>query len=191
LRTPTALFKLHAHPVVEEELDWFFTRAESEMGVSSNFAPLAAMALTGIVGSKADPADMLAESRVAAAHAEGQIRRRLDLLPVHLQGVLYTAFEPRGWPKEVLSHFGRGAGIAVRTVAARRAFQRATRKKKLHVDGVAAWLAGAIGRHEHSTVTAVKLEAEGILAPALHAYAGVRGNAPNCVPGGEVYAGAS
>ena len=176
-----AVFTLRTPRVVEEELDWYFSCSESEMGLSSNFAPLVAMALTGVVGTSADPADMMAERRIIAAHAEGQIRRRLRAIPNHLAGVLATAYEPRVWPPELLRHFARAAAIAVRTKAAR---ALDTGKGGSRLDAIAGRLASAVNRHDHDLLARIAREAEGILRPALQAYESVRGRGPSAAPGG-------
>jgi hypothetical protein len=179
------VFKPRTPPIVEQELDWYFTCSESEMGLASNFAPLVAMALTGVVGTRSDPADTMAERRIAAAHAEGQIRKRLRLMPTRLVGVLEAAYEPRAWPPELLRHFGRVAGIAVRTRAAR-ALEKARAGSNL--DSVASSLAAAINRNDHALLATVRSEAESILRPALQAYESVRGPGP-CITPKDAHAG--
>ncbi len=96
--------------------------------------------------------------------------------------MLYTAYEPRRWPPEVLRHFGRAAGIAVRTRAAR-VLDKLTRESGL--DSVAGCLAAAINRHDSAVLSEVKAEAESILRPALEAYAAVRGDGPSVAPKGD------
>jgi hypothetical protein len=101
------LHRLRVTPAVETELQWFFTVAESEMGLESNFGRLLSSVSTE--GHWRTP-----EDHAEAAHAHRRILGWLRTIANNQAGVLQTAYEPREWPRAVRAEFGRLTGVAVR-----------------------------------------------------------------------------
>ena len=136
----TLVRDLRAPTAAEQELDWFFGCAESAMGISSSFVPLMEMALTGVKGTLADPADMSMESRLEAVNAARVIRARLMATSGEDAETLAAACEPRQWPSRVSAVFGRVAGIAVRVPEATNGFAEAHAMRRTSAETVAGWL---------------------------------------------------
>ncbi len=90
-------------PPAALELEWFFTMAESDMGLRSNFAVL--------VGT-AD--DLSMDDRAEAAHANRTIGRWMRALGEHDAGVLYAAFAARPWSLGLRKALRRLTGVVVR-----------------------------------------------------------------------------
>ena len=87
----------------DQELEWFFTMAESDMGARSNYAA---------VLDAAD--DLTMEDRAEAAHAQRQILKRLREVGDHDAGVLKAAYIARPWPLVLREGLGRVTGVLVR-----------------------------------------------------------------------------
>ena len=87
----------------DQELEWFFTMAESDMGARSNYAA---------VLDAAD--DLTMEDRAEAAHAQRQILKRLREVGDHDAGVLKAAYVARPWPLVLREGLGRVTGVLVR-----------------------------------------------------------------------------
>ena len=64
------------NPLLKEELEWFFTQSESDIGIRSNFGHLMDRAQSGSSAGS----DRSIEARMEAAHAEGIIRRHLHAM---------------------------------------------------------------------------------------------------------------
>ncbi len=174
--------QLRPSAVLEEELDWFFTRAESDMGLRSNFEALMEMASTGLVGTLADPADEAAEDRIEAAHAERVIRRRLQAMPVHQLGVLVAAFEPHPWPSNLHAELGQLTGIVVRLATAKVGAAGGRQPRASHVAAAAVALSETLKSEGAVALALLRSEAHGLLLGALRAYARVRGLGPSIAP---------
>ena len=93
----------------DEELEWFFTMAESSMGVRSNFE-----ASLRIQRHRRDRS----ESHIEAASAHRIILERLRSMGHPHPGVLQAAYTARRWPVPLLVALGRLTGIVVRLAAA-------------------------------------------------------------------------
>ena len=89
------------------ELEWFWNRAQAEMGMRSGFESQ--------LGVRAPHAGAPAPDEVVdAAHAYRQIERWLErVLPLHV-AVLKAAYEACPWPTPLYDELGRLTGIAVR-----------------------------------------------------------------------------
>jgi hypothetical protein len=173
---------LRAPSAAEQELDWFFGCAESAMGLRSNFLPLMEMALTGVKGTRSDPADTGMEDRLEAAHAARIIRARLLATSGEDAKTIACAYEPRQWPARVDSVFGRLAGVAVRTPEATSGFTEAVAMRRTAAESVAAWLDEAIACGGRRAVAPILWEAQCRWARAIRAYRIARGSGPSCVP---------
>ena len=92
---------------VEEELEWFFNTAESDMGAQSNF-----MAMIG----RATPRSP--EDAVEACRRYRRIRAWLKAIVDSDAGVLQAAYELRDWPVVLQDKLGRLTGVVVRLACA-------------------------------------------------------------------------
>ena len=173
---------LRAPSAAEDELDWFFTRAESAMGIQSNWCPLMAMALTGVRGTVQDPADVDVDARLEAVHAARVIRDRMQRMPREQAEVLCAAYEARRWPTRVAVVLGRVAGVAVRTDEARSGFAEATAMRRTAADTVAGWLEELLACGGLREIAPVKWAAQCRWVAAVRAYREVRGGGPSVAP---------
>ena len=173
---------LRAPSAAEDELDWFFTRAESAMGIQSNWGPLMEMALSGLRGTAHDPADTDVDARLEAVHAARVIRERLQRMPRAEAEVLCAAFEARRWPTRVATVLGRLAGVAVQTEEARSGFAEATAMKRTAADTVATWLEELLACGGLREIAPVKWAAQCRWVTAVRAYREVRGDGPSVAP---------
>jgi hypothetical protein len=135
---------LRAPSAAEAELDWFFTRAESAMGIQSNWGPLMQAALTGVAAGW-DPVDGGIDARLEAAHAARVIRERMQRMAREDVEVLCAAYEARRWPVRVAAVLGRLAGVAVRTEEAQSGFAEASAMRRTSARTVAEWLEETLG----------------------------------------------
>jgi hypothetical protein len=93
----------------DEELEWFFTMAESSMGRRSNFEDS-----LRIQRHRRDQS----ESHVEAVRAHRVILERLRGMGDPRAGVLQAAYTARAWPVPLLLTLGRHTGIVVRLATA-------------------------------------------------------------------------
>ena len=101
-----AIHMLRPTPIVDTELDWFFNRAECDMGVSSNFHDVLHPRLPR--NERVTP-----EDAAEASHAHRTIRRWLLGIPDADAGVLQAAYEQRDWPAWLVDELGRITGVVV------------------------------------------------------------------------------
>jgi hypothetical protein len=97
-----ALSSLATDARSQSDLEWYFQRAESELGIRSNFDILSHQLLSGgspTTGSKGD--SLVDERRIEAVHRMRAIRRVLIEIDSASQRVLAAAYEPRAWGPEV------------------------------------------------------------------------------------------
>ncbi len=179
--SPVLVGDLRAPSAAEAELDWFFTCADSAMGIQSNWGPLMQAALTG-VGAGWDPADMMTDARLEAVHAARVIRERLQRMPRAEAEVLCAAYEARRWPKRVEAVFGRLAGIAVRTTEAQSGFAEAATLRRTAAETVGAWLEETLAYGGLRAIAPVKWAAQCQWVAAIRAYREVRGGGPSVAP---------
>jgi hypothetical protein len=175
---PCFVAKLAWDRVSVRELQWFFTEAESEVGLPSNFEPIMEQARTRSTGSRDSP-----EDRVEATHAEAIIRRWLHAMPPRDASVLMAAFEPRPWPPKLEAELGPLTGIAVRVLTAQRGPAKDVRTpRRQDEDAAAAWLNDALGREGSLALAPVRAKAQALFIAALKSYANVRCPGPSVVP---------
>jgi hypothetical protein len=106
-RMTPSIHDLRPTRAIEEELEWFFNTAESDMGARSNF-----MAMIG----RAVP--ITPEDAVEACSRYRRIRAWLKGIMDSDAGVLQAAYELRDWPVVLYDKLGRLTGIVVRLACA-------------------------------------------------------------------------
>jgi hypothetical protein len=115
LRVVPRLISTHAalDPVgpADDELDWFFTEAEPDVGVRSNY-------MDSLVPAqhRADTE----EARFVAARRYRVVLERLRTIGDPDAGVLEAAYAVRPWPVSLREALGRSTGVAVRLRVAER-----------------------------------------------------------------------
>ena len=165
-------------PDFDVELEWFWNRAEAEMGVRSDFESQ--------LGVRAPHAGAPAPDEVVeAAHAYRRIRDWLAAMPPGQVAVLKAAYEAWPWPTALYDELGRLTGIAVRfaCVYAGETCPEDESKKKRVLLARAAVLSLECERYRvvHlAPLVPLRREAEKSFARARHAYAHARGKGP-CV----------
>lgn len=165
--------RLRTRPIVDRELEWFFNRAESDMGLRSNFAS------TVLV----DPDDERStpEDAAEAAHAYRRIRGWLLALGDADAGVLQVAYEVRPWPRALYDELGRLTGVVVRLACALDPWPPNRDAQVLVEMARAEWLAKGAGSYRaYGVGPLVRLRREGELrfTRAHHGYNNVRGAGP-------------
>jgi hypothetical protein len=115
-------------PVRDPDLTWLFCEAEGDFGLRSSHGTLVDLALSGVTsgGGSAGPR-ALAPWRVEAATRERSIGARLAGLSSYQRTVLFVAYGPQPWPREVRQPavFGPWPGVLLLVPSAPRAFARA------------------------------------------------------------------
>ena len=170
---PVYLHQLRPTVAVEKELEWFFNRAESDMGLRSNF--LASLGRHGPGPLVPSP-----EDAVEAAHRWRHIRGRLAAIEATHAGALRCAYELRDWPVVLWDVYGRLTGIVVRLACARDIVRGVA--EGLHALAVlemnhAAWLAAQCYRAAIDPMFArLRREAQTRLVLASRLYTDARGN---------------
>lgn len=153
------LASLRPDPVTLTELEWFFTRAESDLGLRSNF-------LTGDTHG-GDGGDVLVEARRLAAVARERVcHAAFRRLRPGTQRTLADAFRPRQWPPQVQEAFGWLAGVVYRLPAAVEAYE-ARKVPSDTLEQVASQRAGA-------RLCAFRAQAMGLVVRACREYAQAR-----------------
>jgi hypothetical protein len=89
--------------VPDRELEWYFTIADSDMGVRSNYAAM-------IGRARRDDMDECVEAARAHTRVTGWLRGVGD----HDAGVLEAAYEAGPWPVALRERFGRATGVMLR-----------------------------------------------------------------------------
>ena len=103
MKSTLGFHQLRPPPKIEEDLEWFFNRAESDMGARSNFP--------------GNP-QISPEDAVEACHRYRRIRRWLTTIADSDAGVLQSAYELRPWPVVLYDALGRLTGVVVRIACA-------------------------------------------------------------------------
>jgi hypothetical protein len=154
---------------IDAELDWFFNRAECDMGNQSNYL--------GMLGRHGPGSAMPSpEDAVEAAHRARRIHDCLSSLNRGDAGVLRCAYELRDWPVALWDALGRLTGVVVRLACAQGRMPE-TRGELLFLERVRArWLeelcpCAALD----STLLRLRREAEARFARAQGAYTHARG----------------
>lgn len=152
------------------ELEWFFNRSESDMGLQSNF--LAAFGRHGPGLRVPSP-----EDAVDAAHKHRRIRGWLGAIEETHAEVLRSAYEQRDWPPALWDEFGRMTGIVVRLACARDVVPTDRRAREVLEMDRAVWLASECHRAAiDPSFARLRTEAQGRLARANFAYTRASGD---------------
>jgi hypothetical protein len=170
-RSLRSIGKLRGSTAIDDELDWFFNRAECDMGNQSNY-----LAMLGPYGpGSAIPSP---EDAAEASHRARRIRRWLTSITSPDAGVLQCAYELRNWPVVLWDRLGRLTGIVVRLACALDGLPEDRDLQRVIETARAEWLAA---QAPHTAVDAtwnrLRREAEARFARAHHAYCAVRGHA--------------
>jgi hypothetical protein len=180
-RSPSAV-EIRALSAAEDELDWLFTRAESDLGRWSSYIPLIVEHLSS--GARVGPIDeedaMIA--RIDAAKASRTIRAWIRQMPRTHVETLAAAYEERAFPERTRKAFGRLASIAVRLASARDAFDGARAHRATKARTVSEWIEETLARDGLRGVASIKWEAQGRWVEALNAYRAVRDRGKSVAP---------
>ena len=174
-----AVHMLRTKPAFDVELEWFFNRAECDMGIRSTFE--------ATLGARCPrPGLPSPEETVEAAHAYRILRGWLRAIDDRDAGVLQAAYEARPWPVPLDDDLGRLTGIVVRLACAvgtwpedRRA-QQAMEMARAEVLASECFPCRGTG---FDPLMRLRREAAKRFARAIHAYAVVRGERPCAVRG--------
>jgi hypothetical protein len=161
------VYQLRPLPSVDEELDWFFNRAECDMGVSSNFEQA--------LGPKSPSAQRSPEDAAEAAHRYRRIRTWLKAIADSDAGVLQAAYEVRDWPVALFDELGRLTGIVVRMACALDGMHYDRKLQQLIEMARAKWLASSgAPLRLNASLQRLRREAQTRFIRAHHAYSVVR-----------------
>jgi hypothetical protein len=157
----------------DAELTWFFTEAESEVDLPSNFGAIAGVS----------PCSLAAvENRLDAMHAAGKIRAYLDALPVSYRHALVALYTECTWPPRVERALGRYAGVVEASPIVKLQYARALARGRTKTPSPARWLDELIERGGPATVAGYLREAERECSRALRTYDAVRRHGPSVAP---------
>ena len=168
-----ALCLHHLRPslALDQELEWFWNRAECDMGVQSNY-----LAMLGRHGPGSQVP--LPEDAVEAAHKHRLMRGWLDAIGDIHAGVLRAAYELRAWPVPLWDEVGRLTGVVVRLACVGEVIPTDLRGLQALEMVRAAWLATHCPRASRDPAIArLRTEAEVRFAKAHFAYSVARGKA--------------
>ena len=169
-----AIHMLLPTPIVDTELDWFFNRAECEMGVPSNFHAVLPRHL-------AQSERRTPEDAAEASHAHRTIRRWLLAIPGADAGVLQVAYEQHDWPSSLVDELGRITGVVVRIACALDRWPADKAAQRVVETARTRWLDSHCSKGRgrgFETLLRLRREGEVRFAKAHHAYAVVRGHGP-------------
>ena len=169
-----AVHMLRPTPIVDTELDWFFNRAECDMGVRSNFHAV-------LSGQLAPSEGVTPEDAAEASHAQRRIRGWLLAIPNADAGVLQAAYEQRDWPGSLVDELGRITGVVVRIACALDPWPAEQAAQRMVEPARAHWLDSHCSKGRgrgFETLLRLRREGEVRFAKAHHAYAVVRGHGP-------------
>jgi hypothetical protein len=170
---PLIVHALRTRPDFDAELEWYWNRAESDMGARSTFPAQ--------LGARAPHAPPPAPDEVVEfAHAYRRIRGWLRAVPGMHVGVLKAAYEVAPWPETLYDELGRLTGIAVRLACAAAGAECPAddwkRRELLLARARALSMECARCRgSSHSPVLHLKRDAERLFGKASLAYAKARG----------------
>jgi hypothetical protein len=171
-RPITSIGQLRPKVTLDDELEWFFNRAECDMGDQSNY-----LAMLGRHGpGSAIPSP---EDAAEAAHRARRIRGWLTAMEPADAGVLQCAYELRAWPVVLWDELGRLTGVVVRLACALDAVPADRRAQRIIEMVRAEWLAEQCpGATVDSTLSRLRREGQARFARAHFAYSVLRGDAP-------------
>jgi hypothetical protein len=164
---------LRPTPIVDTELDWFFNRAECDMGVRSNFH--------AVLSGQLAPSEGVTPEDAEASHAQRRIRGWLLAIPNADAGVLQAAYEQRDWPGSLVDELGRITGVVVRIACALDPWPAEQAAQRMVETARAHWLDSHCSKGRgrgFETLLRLRREGEVRFAKAHHAYAVVRGHGP-------------
>lgn len=95
----------------DEELEWFFTMAESDIRGPSTFVAELARVVD-------DAGRVTLEDRAEAVHAHRKMMKWFVEIGDHDAGVLKVAYTARPWPLRLREELGRLTGVVIRMAAA-------------------------------------------------------------------------
>jgi hypothetical protein len=171
-RPVTSIRQLRPKVSLDDELDWFFNRAECDMGNQSNY-----LAMLGRHG----PGSLMPspEDAAEAAHRARRIRGWLRAMASSDAGVLQCAYELRDWPVALWDALGRLTGVVVRLACALDGVLEDRKALQVIEMARADWLAEQTA-HAAIDTTLIRLrrEAQARFARAHEAYTVVRGDTP-------------
>jgi hypothetical protein len=169
-RPVTSIRQLRPKVRVDDELDWFFNRAECDMGNQSNY-----LAMLGRHGpGSAIPSP---EDAAEAAHRFRRIRGWLRGMDSSDAGVLQCAYELRAWPAVLWDQLGRLTGVVVRLACALDPLPDDRRALEVFEMARADWLAQGLRTGDDATLIRLRREAQARFARAHDAYGVLRGDA--------------
>jgi hypothetical protein len=149
----------------DRELEWFFTMAESDMGLRSNYLHLLG-----------EPENSM-EDRAEASHAQRTMRRRLMEVGDHDAGVLQVAYRARPWPMPLRKELGRLTGVVVRLASADIGLPDDDGELDSLERRTADWLNEAVERKGKAGIERFRPKAAALLMSAFRAYVRERGGA--------------
>jgi len=191
MKEPIAVPELR--PQVIAELETFFDWGEADFGLSSNFGPLAARALSGGGGPTSVNAsdDRMAhrlrlkfeqdkhgnfiDSPVAVQRA---VRRALMQVGEPHLTVLCARHKYYPWPRDMAVRFGEVCGVAVLTPEAERRFQLAKTLSKTAPPSIELWLHAIAQVNDEAHIDAVRDDSERMVRLAHQVYARLREPGP-------------
>ena len=165
---------LRPSAIVDSELDWFFNRAECDMGNQSNYEAV----LGKYAGAPRLPTP---EDAAEASHAQRTIRRWLKAIADSDAGVLQAAYVMRPWPEKLYDEFGRLTGVVVRLACAMGHWPEDHAGQELVEMARAEWLESHCAKGSGRSLAplqTLRRDAEIRFARAHHAYAVARGSRP-------------
>jgi hypothetical protein len=164
------VYRLRPLPSIDEELDWFFNRAECDMGVSSNYEQA--------LGARSASAHRTPEDAADAAHRCRRIRNWLKAIVDSDAGILQASYELRPWPVALFDQLGRLTGIVVKLACALDLLHSDRDRQRLIEMARAEWLvsSGAPMRL-NASLCRIRREAEVRFVRAHRSYSIVRGRA--------------
>jgi hypothetical protein len=165
----TSIGQLRPSEKVDRELDWFFNRAECDMGNQSNYL--------GMLGRHGPGSAMPSpEDAAEAAHRARRINDCLTAMDSADAGVLRCAYELRDWPVPLWDALGRLTGVVVRLACALDRVPDTRHELQFLERARASWLTEVCScAPTDSTLLRLKFEAQARFARAHREYSRLRG----------------
>ena len=160
--------ELRPKVAIDDELDWFFNRADGDMGDQSNY-----LAMLGREGPGSEIPSP--EQAVEAAHRARCIRGWLRAMTPVGAGVLQCAYELRAWPVVLWDALGRATGVVVRLACALDPIPEDRGARHIMEMGRAGWLAAQCAPGSVSaTVARLRRQGQERLMAAQREYIALR-----------------
>ena len=160
----------------EAELTWFFTEAESEVDLPSNFC---------LIGGGAHSGMAAVENRLDAMHAASKVRKRLDQLPASYRDALVALYTERTWPARIEKALGRYAGVVEASPIVRGKYAIALARGRTKAPSPARWIDELLERVGIAAVAEWLRAAERECDRALRVYDTIRGRGTPCAAPGR------